>query len=196
MARWICWMVCSDVSMSCNLFHLAKVRKESEICKRLRLFLKKTFNFQLSTLNFFVPLYRTMSDIVTHSGIIERIDGSTLKVRIVQTSACAACKVAGHCHAAEAKEKIVDVVTPDASRWQVGERVTVAASRQMATQALLLAFGLPLVIMLAVLLAVLLLTGREGLAALCGLGALLPYYAVLWLTRKNLQRRLAFWIKE
>ena len=137
-----------------------------------------------------------MGEKITHAGVVEHIDGSRVRVRIVQTSACAACKVSGHCNAAEAKEKLVDVFTASASQLKVGDAVTVAASRQMATQALLLAFGLPLVIMLAVLLAVLSLTGREGLSALCALGALLPYYGVLWLFRGRLQQRMAFWIEE
>ena len=137
-----------------------------------------------------------MDEKITHAGIVEQVDGGRVRVRIMQTSACAACKVAGHCNAAEAKEKLVDVFTASASQWKVGDAVTVAASRQMATQALLLAFGLPLVIMLAVLLAVLSLTGREGLSALCALGALLPYYGVLWLFRGRLQQRMAFWIEE
>ena len=137
-----------------------------------------------------------MGEKITHAGVVEHIDGSRVRVRIVQTSACAACKVSGHCNAAEAKEKLVDVFTASASQWKVGDAVTVAASRQMATQALLLAFGLHLVIMLAVLLVILSLTGREGLSALCALGALLPYYGVLWLFRGRLQQRMAFWIEE
>ena len=137
-----------------------------------------------------------MGEKITHAGVVEHIDGSRVRVRIVQTSACAACKVSGHCNAAEAKEKLVDVFTASASQLKVGDAVTVAASRQMATQALLLAFGLPLVIMLAVLLVILSLTGREGLSALCALGSLLPYYGVLWLLRSRLQQRMAFWIEE
>ena len=137
-----------------------------------------------------------MSEIVTHAGIVDSIDGNRVRVRIVQTSACAACKVAGHCNAAEAKEKLVDVLTADVTRWKVGDAVTVAASQQMATRALLLAFGLPLVLLLVVLFTVLAVTGREGLSALSGLAALVPYYAVLWLTRKRLQQRLAFWIQD
>ena len=136
-----------------------------------------------------------MSDIVTHDGIVESIGDGMVRVRIVQTSACAACKVAGHCNAAEAKEKLVDVYTAEYNRWKVGDAVKVAASQQMATRALLLAFGLPLLVLLTVLLVVLWLTGREGLAALCGLGALLPYYGVLWCFRGRLQQRLAFWIQ-
>lgn len=137
-----------------------------------------------------------MNEKITHAGVVESIGAGRVRVRIVQTSACAACKVAGHCNAAESKEKSVDVLVADTSRWRVGDAVTVAASQQMATQALLLAFGLPLVILLTVLLTVLSLTGREGLAALCGLSALLPYYGVLWFFRNRLQQRMAFWIEE
>ena len=65
-----------------------------------------------------------MSTKISHSGIIESIDDGCIHVRIVQTSACAACKVAGYCHAAESKEKIVDVFKP-AGSLKVGDAVTV-----------------------------------------------------------------------
>ena len=50
-----------------------------------------------------------MSTKISHSGIVESIEDGCVKVRIVQTSACAACKVAGYCNAADSKEKSVDV---------------------------------------------------------------------------------------
>ena len=136
-----------------------------------------------------------MGGIVKHDGIIERITEGMVCVRIVQTSACAACKVAKYCNASESKEKLVDVRMSDTSRWSVGDRVVVAASQQMANQALLYAFGVPLVLLVAVLVVVLLLTGREGLAGLCGILSLVPYYGILYLRRSSLQKRMAFWIE-
>ena len=50
-----------------------------------------------------------MTDKIKHLGIVESINGSYLKVRIVQTSACSACSIKGHCSAAESKEKLIDV---------------------------------------------------------------------------------------
>ena len=55
-----------------------------------------------------------MNTKISHSGVIEEIQGDGVKVRIVQTSACAACKVAGYCNAADKKEKIIDVRCADA----------------------------------------------------------------------------------
>ena len=77
-----------------------------------------------------------MSNKISHSGIIKSIEDNCIKVQIVQTSACAACKVASHCNAAESKVKIVDVFT-NAIGYQVGQEVTVWASKDVANRALL-----------------------------------------------------------
>lgn len=79
---------------------------------------------------------------------------------------------------------------------KVGDAVTVTASTQVAAHALLMGFGLPFVVMVVVLYAVLQLTGREGLAALSSLAALVPYYGVLFLFRNRLREKLAFSIEQ
>ena len=128
---------------------------------------------------------------ISHSGIIESIDERCIHVRIVQTSACAACKVASYCNAAESKEKIVDVYKP-AGNLKVGDAVTVTASSQIATQALLYGFAYPFVLLVVVLVAVLWLTDNEATAGLSALAALLPYYGVLYLLRKRHRELFAF----
>ena len=72
-----------------------------------------------------------MADIIKHQGIVENINSSHIKVRIVQTSACAACSAKGHCASADTKEKIIDVTTGDASSYQVGDRVIVFGELSM-----------------------------------------------------------------
>ena len=137
-----------------------------------------------------------MSQKISHSGIVERIEGDCIKVRIVQTSACAACKVASHCNAAESKVKIVDVFGCDTTNYSTGQEVTVWASRDVANRALLLGFGVPFLLLVCVLLIALRLTANEGLAALWALGSLVPYYFALWLLRNRIQRGISFQIEE
>jgi sigma-E factor negative regulatory protein RseC len=136
-----------------------------------------------------------MSQKISHSGIVERIDDGCVHVRIVQTSACAACKVAGYCNAAESKEKIIDVYCDSVADYQVGQQVVVSTSGQVAVKALLWAFGVPFVLLMTVLVLVLLLTANEGLAALSALAVLVPYYLVLWLLRNKMREQLAFQIE-
>ena len=133
---------------------------------------------------------------ISHSGIVESISDGCVQVRILQTSACAACKVAGHCHASESKEKIVDVLNVrDASRLKVGDSVIVSASRDVANRALLLGFGVPFLILVSVLFIMLKVVSDEGLAATTAILALMPYYGVLYLMRDRIQQKIAFSIE-
>ncbi len=133
-----------------------------------------------------------MSYNISHTGVVKHITDSCVKVEIIQTSACAACKVASHCNAAESKIKLVDVFTPDASRYQVGQQVTVWASKSVANRALLLGFGLPFLLLVCVLMIALRVFADEGLAALLALASLVPYYLSLWLMRDRIQRHISF----
>lgn len=138
-----------------------------------------------------------MSAKISHSGIVESVSERCVKVRILQTSACAACKVASHCNASESKVKIVDVLNvPEATSLKVGDSVVVSASRDVANRALLLGFGIPFVVMIAVLIIVLWMTGNEGLAALSGVLALVPYYLLVWVFRNSIQRQISFAIES
>ena len=137
-----------------------------------------------------------MSNIISHSGIIESIHEGCVQVRILQTSACAACKVAGRCNASESKEKIIDVMNVrDISQLKVGDSVVVSASRDVANKALLLSFGVPFLILVSVLLIMLKLISEEGIAALVSLLALVPYYVALYFLRDRIQQKIAFSIE-
>ena len=136
-----------------------------------------------------------MNQRITHSGVVDSVEDGCVHVRIVQTSACAACKVASYCNASESKEKMIDVYCDNVAAYKVGQQVTVSTSGQVAAKALLWAFGVPFVLLMVVLVLVLLLTGNEGWAALGALAALVPYYIILWLLRDKMREQLAFRIE-
>lgn len=137
-----------------------------------------------------------MADKIRHSGIVDSVSGDCIKVRILQTSACASCKVAGYCNASESKEKIVDVFG-DAScgQLQVGDRVVVTASRGVAMKALALGFGVPFLILVIVLFSIAWITADETIGALVAMAALVPYYFLLYLMRGKMRSRMTFSIE-
>ena len=135
-----------------------------------------------------------MNNVIRHKGIVASVDGQHIQVRIVQMTACAACKVASVCHASEKKEKLVDVFQTE-RRLSVGDEVTVVASTSVAGKALILGFGYPLALILTVLVVMLVLGFSEGVAALAMLLSLVPYYAVLWALRRRWARQLTFQIE-
>ena len=127
-----------------------------------------------------------MVERVSHEGTVVKVDGNNVFVRIVQTSACASCSLSRHCNSAESKEKTV-VAQAGAGSFRVGESVWVSVSSSLGHKAVSLGFGVPLVLLLAVVVAVSGLTGNEPVAALCGVGALIPYYILLYVFRARIR---------
>ncbi len=80
---------------------------------------------------------------IKHLGIVENIQGSHLSVRIVQTSACAACSAKGHCSSADSKGQNHRYIDATAASYQVGEKVMVVGESSMGMMAVLFAFVFP-----------------------------------------------------
>ena len=137
-----------------------------------------------------------MSNKIKHAGVVDGVEGECVRVRILQSSACSACKVAAHCNASETKEKIIDVIDADASHYQKGDQVMVVADTAVGFRASLYGYLLPLILMVVTLVGVLASTHSEGLAAVSALGILIPYYVLLFLMRNKLRNRLSFTLER
>ena len=137
-----------------------------------------------------------MSNKIKHAGVVDGVEGECVRVRILQSSACSACKVAAHCNASETKEKIIDVMDADASHYQKGDQVMVVADTAVGLRASLYGYLLPLILMVVTLVGVLAATHSEGLAAVSALGILIPYYVLLFLMRNKLRNRLSFTLER
>lgn len=136
-----------------------------------------------------------MSNKIKHSGIVEEIADGCMKVRIVQTSACAACKVASHCSASEKKEKVVDVYDfPSACK--PGDTVTVVASSKVGMNAVLMGFAVPFLIMVFALYIVSRFTSDEPFMALVSIACLIPYYLLLYMFRDLIKEKFAFTVEH
>lgn len=133
-----------------------------------------------------------MSNKIKHNGVVDGVEEGCVRVRILQSSACSACKVAAHCNASETKEKIIEVQVADVVKYQLGDSVVVVADTAVGFRASLYGYLLPLILMVVALVAVLKTTQSEGLAAVSALGILIPYYIGLYLLRNKLQNKLSF----
>ena len=144
---------------------------------------------------------------IKHDGIIIALneDGTAL-VRIVQTSACAACKAKAMCASAESAEKEMTVVLLGDGQWAVGDTVEVMVQQKMGWKAVVLAYLLPFFVMLAVMFIGngLLAMGdgatgllgdeakREAVLGTVALCAMAVYYLVLGMFKDKLQKEFSF----
>lgn len=137
-----------------------------------------------------------MADIIKHRGIVEKVDGSHIVVRIVQTSACSACSAKGLCNASESKEKQIDVYEANPS-YQIGEEVMVCGTTSMGMRAVLLAFGVPLLILVLALGVSMKLTGEDALLSSgIALVSVVPYYIAIYFCKDKLNRTFSFTIEK
>ena len=137
-----------------------------------------------------------MSDKISHSGIIESLSDHKAQVRIVQSSACSSCKVASYCTSAESKEKVIDVMVVSPEKFTVGQNVTIVGASSIGAKAVILAFVVPTVILLAAIIICLALGTEEYVAALVGIATLVPYYIILYAFRNRLEKMLIFYLQE
>lgn len=135
-----------------------------------------------------------MSGNISHSGIIDSISGEVVRVRIVQSSSCSACKVASYCSSAESKEKFIDVKCKDASRFSAGQEVIVSTDTSSGTKAVILAFAIPAALLLAAVSICISIGISEGYAALAGIVILIPYYICIYFFNDTLKKELTFTI--
>ena len=137
-----------------------------------------------------------MEDIIKHRGIVEKVDGSHIVVRIVQTSACSACSAKGLCNSSESKEKQIDVYEVNPS-YQIGEEVMVCGTTSMGMRAVLLAFGVPLLILVLALGVSMKLTGEDALLSSgIALLSVVPYYIAIYFCKDKLNRTFSFTIEK
>ncbi len=148
---------------------------------------------------------------IKHDGIIIALneDGTAL-VRIVQTSACAACKAKAMCASAESveKEMRVQLAYPQPlpegkgentahQTYAVGDTVEVMVQQKMGWKAVVLAYLLPFFVMLAVIfIGNALWNVREEILGTIALCAMALYYLVLGMFKDKLQKEFSFTAKK
>lgn len=136
-----------------------------------------------------------MKEEVSHKGKVVRMTPQTTTVAIGQHAACAECHAAGLCGMSEVTEKAIEVPTDPYAAYGVGDEVEVVLKASMGMKAVWLAYFIPLVVLLGVILALIGLGMGEVSAGLCGMGAVAVYYLLLWLLRDRFKNEYIFTIK-
>lgn len=131
------------------------------------------------------------SSVITHDGVVDSISNHLVRVRIINMSACSGCHAKGACNASDQEEKIIDVYT-DATKYKLGEKVTIASKLSTGFKALLYGYVFPFVIVLLTLIILTVLNMNEIRAGLISLATLVPYYFILFMFRKNIKKDFTF----
>jgi sigma-E factor negative regulatory protein RseC len=132
---------------------------------------------------------------IRHLGKVERIEKHKVYVRIEQNAACSDCHAQSVCLASDKKEKIIEINDYSES-YSLREEVIVTARSSMGLFAVLIAFVIPLLLVIISLIAGLNLSRNEVVGGLIGLSILVPYYLILYFFRDRLKRNFIFTLSK
>ena len=136
-----------------------------------------------------------MNKEIVHSGVITGMDGNKIRIHIEQQSACSTCHSRSVCMASDMKGKEV-FVENDGGNYQIGETVELLGRTSTGLRAVLLAFVIPFLLILLSLIVLQRVVTSEAVSALISLSLLMPYYLILSLFNKKLDKKLQFYIQK
>jgi len=120
-----------------------------------------------------------MAESIAHPGKVTAVSAETVTVSFTTRSACASCHAASLCTMSDVKDKTATVPNLYGSRYKVGDQVEVELGSELGLKAALIAYALPVLVLLG---AVLILSGLgvpELWSGLAGIGAVALYYLIL-----------------
>lgn len=134
-------------------------------------------------------------NIVTHPGIVKKVESNRIEIAIMVTSACASCEIKGACSVSDVEEKSVMVDINNNEQYKVGQNVTIEMSQSLGTWAVLLGYVFPFLVLLTGLIIFIELGLDQGIAGILSLALLLPYYFTIYLLREYLGTRFNYNIR-
>lgn len=134
---------------------------------------------------------------IEHEGRVVSVADGLVRVEVEAGEACGACAARKQCAMGHASDhKIIDVATADASLYKTGERVMVASQGRVGAMAVALGYLSPLVVLIAVLICCIGAGVSEQTSAIVAIVAVAVYYAVLYVLRRAIAKKVNFTISK
>lgn len=128
---------------------------------------------------------------IAHKGVVRTITNDMITVAIATESACGDCHAKNICGFSEVSEKIVHVSNNGSQNVQIGDEIQVTMDSSLGTKAVLLAYIIPLFILIASLFFFLQIS-TELVAALVAIALVVCYFLILHKKRNQLERKFSF----
>lgn len=134
--------------------------------------------------------------IASHDGIVQKVRKGFVEVQIKSVSACASCQAHAHCGFAESKNKTVEVPSDDWQNYSEGERVTVHIDESRGMLAVWIAYVLPALLLIAVIVTLSFLHLPEWTVVLGAFVVLGLYILALYLSRQKVESRFTLTVSH
>ena len=133
---------------------------------------------------------------ICREGVIRAIDGDSLQVEIIVSSACSGCHAKSICIPSDRRQEVITVKNTRHENYQVGETVELLLETSAGNKAVVLAYVLPLLVLLLFLFGCYALTHKELLSVGVSILGVIVYYLILKSAGKTVERGIVFGIRK
>ena len=134
------------------------------------------------------------NEIATHEGRVTAVKEGRVTVQIRSVSACASCQAHGKCGFADAKDKTLDIPTDDWKCYTEGQTVSVRISQGRGLLAVWIAYILPALLLLGVIIGLSLAGLSEPAVIGSTFGMLALYVLALYILRHRINNKFTLQI--
>ncbi|WP_071134003.1 SoxR reducing system RseC family protein [Millionella massiliensis] len=135
------------------------------------------------------------SGTIRQSATVIRVDATQIEVEVCRPEACAACKAKSVCSEGGGQGKRMTLAN-DGQGYQLGEQITLVMRRSAGLKAVVIAYLVPVILVVAALLVFQTVQIKETVAAISTLVLLGLYFLVIRLLRCRLNRELTIEIEK
>lgn len=133
---------------------------------------------------------------ISHKGKVLEVTDSVIRVEMISSSACSACHAAGLCSMAESVKKTVEIPRAGNDGYVPGEEVELLLTPSMGMKAVVLAYVIPLFVLLIICVSLSYTGMHEVYIGIAGLSGIAVYYLAVYLLRDSLASEYVFCIRK
>ena len=137
-----------------------------------------------------------MENKISHSGIVTAVNPNSISVNMLVISACATCEGHNDCQFSESANKEIIIATPNWQDYAIGEQVMVYVSHRQSASAIILAYLLPAILIISIVIGLSIIHLNEILVATIAILSTAIYALLLYCFRKRLQKKFTFKISK
>ncbi len=133
---------------------------------------------------------------IRHKGEVTKIEGRKVTVSFLSQGGCGSCQARGKCGMVESDRREVEGYGEIGENFTVGDKVVVSATMSMGRMAVVLAYFVPLLLLIILMCGGAALDLADWAIALIGLGGVGIYYFALYLTKDKFEKRINFLVTK
>ena len=133
---------------------------------------------------------------ICREGIVRAVNGDDISVEIIVSSACSGCHAKSICIPSDRRKEIITVKNTRHEEYRVGETVELLLETSAGNKAVILAYVLPLLVLMALLFGCYALTHHELLSVGISVLGVVVYYLVLKSFSKGMEKKIEFGVRK